>query len=142
MYTPPSQPEPEEPPKPCFPGLTQREQQVAHYVTRGCPNKVIAAELGVSQRTIEAHRARVFQKLRVRNAVELAGYYWSRQPAGASGRRAAPPAAGPLPPTGPLTPWSRLSTTQQAALIARGWDQYLPAGSGVIPAKGSSHSTS
>ncbi|HLT98950.1 MAG TPA: LuxR C-terminal-related transcriptional regulator [Burkholderiaceae bacterium] len=52
--------------------LTPRERDVMTYVAKGKPNKIIAAELGVSQRTIEAHRARIFQKLRVRNAVELA----------------------------------------------------------------------
>lgn len=52
--------------------LTPRERDVMGYVALGKPNKIIAAELGVSQRTIEAHRARVFHKLRVRNAVELA----------------------------------------------------------------------
>lgn len=52
--------------------LTPRERDVMQYVAMGTPNKIIAAELGVSQRTIEAHRARGFQKLRVRNAVELA----------------------------------------------------------------------
>jgi len=52
--------------------LTPRERDVMDYVARGKPNKVIAAELGVSQRTIEAHRARIFQKMQVRNAVELA----------------------------------------------------------------------
>lgn len=52
--------------------LTPRERDVMRYVALGTPNKIIAAELGVSQRTIEAHRARGFQKLRVRNAVELA----------------------------------------------------------------------
>ncbi len=52
--------------------LTPRERDVMAYVATGKPNKVIAAELGVSQRTIEAHRARIFQKMKVRNAVELA----------------------------------------------------------------------
>jgi len=52
--------------------LTPRERDVMQYVAMGTPNKIIAAELGVSQRTIEAHRARCFQKLQVRNAVELA----------------------------------------------------------------------
>lgn len=55
-----------------FSVLTPRERSVMSYVAMGKSNKVIAAELGVSQRTIEAHRARVFQKMRVRNAVELA----------------------------------------------------------------------
>lgn len=55
-----------------FSVLTPRERDVMDYVARGKPNKIIAAELGVSQRTIEAHRARIFQKMQVRNAVELA----------------------------------------------------------------------
>jgi DNA-binding NarL/FixJ family response regulator len=41
------------------------------YVARGELNKIIAAELGVSRRTIETHRARIFQKMQVRNAVQL-----------------------------------------------------------------------
>ncbi len=52
--------------------LTPRERDVMRYVALGTANKVIAQELGVSQRTIEAHRARIFQKMKVRNAVELA----------------------------------------------------------------------
>ncbi|MBB5214680.1 response regulator transcription factor [Parapusillimonas granuli] len=65
---PPHQPEHSSP----FSVLTPRERDVMQYVARGKPNKIIAAELGVSQRTIEAHRARIFQKMQVRNAVELA----------------------------------------------------------------------
>lgn len=62
-----------------FATLTPRERDVMHHVVTGKPNKIIAAELGVSQRTIEAHRARVFRKLRVRNAVELAHCLASRR---------------------------------------------------------------
>lgn len=54
-----------------FAVLTPRERHVMDYVVSGKPNKVIAAELGLSQRTVEAHRARIFQKLQVRNAIEL-----------------------------------------------------------------------
>lgn len=68
------------PDNPLYSALTPREFDVMHYVAEGTPNKVIAAELGVSQRTIEAHRARIFQKMQVRNAVELARCMLQRPP--------------------------------------------------------------
>jgi len=40
-------------------------------VSRGMTNRSIAEELNLSVRTVEVHRARVFEKLNVRNAVEL-----------------------------------------------------------------------
>jgi FixJ family two-component response regulator len=40
-------------------------------VARGQANKVIAMDLGVSQRTVELHRARVMKKLRLRSVAEL-----------------------------------------------------------------------
>jgi len=42
--------------------LTPRERQVLQLMTEGKPNKVMAHELGVSQRTVEIHRARVMEK--------------------------------------------------------------------------------
>lgn len=51
--------------------LTPREKEVFMLVSRGVPNKVSADRLGVSQRTIEAHRANIFKKMHVRNATEL-----------------------------------------------------------------------
>lgn len=51
--------------------LTAREWDVACYLTQGWSSKAIALVLGLSHRTVEAYRARIFQKLQVRNAVEL-----------------------------------------------------------------------
>ena len=52
--------------------LTTREQQVMDLVLAGKLNKVIADELQVSMRTVEVHRANLFEKMGVRTAVELA----------------------------------------------------------------------
>lgn len=51
--------------------LTPREQEVMRKVVDGCANKVIALDLGVSQRTIELHRARVMHKMGVRSLADL-----------------------------------------------------------------------
>ena len=52
--------------------LTQRERQVMELVVAGKLNKVIADDLGISMRTVEVHRAHVFEKMGVKTAVELA----------------------------------------------------------------------
>ena len=52
--------------------LTEREQAVMRLVIDGLPNKLIADELTISVRTVEVHRARVFDKMQVKSAVELA----------------------------------------------------------------------
>jgi len=52
--------------------LTPRERQIVSYLAAGKPNKVVAIDLGISLRTAEAHRARIFRKLGVRNTLELA----------------------------------------------------------------------
>ena len=51
--------------------LTPRETEIMHRVVRGQANKVIAMDLGVSQRTVELHRARVMRKLKMRSLAEL-----------------------------------------------------------------------
>ena len=52
--------------------LTQRERDVMELVAKGLPNKLIADQLDISVRTVEVHRARVFDKMEVKSAVELA----------------------------------------------------------------------
>jgi two-component system response regulator DctR len=52
--------------------LTEREHDVMRLVVEGLPNKLIADQLAISVRTVEVHRARVFDKMNVKSAVELA----------------------------------------------------------------------
>jgi two-component system, LuxR family, response regulator DctR len=52
--------------------LTERERGVMRLVVEGVPNKLIADQLDISVRTVEVHRARVFDKMQVKSAVELA----------------------------------------------------------------------
>jgi FixJ family two-component response regulator len=51
--------------------LTPRERDVMHRVVDGKPNKVIAAELRISQRTVEIHRARVMAKMHAESLADL-----------------------------------------------------------------------
>jgi two-component system response regulator DctR len=52
--------------------LTDRERDVMQLVVEGLPNKLIADQLSISVRTVEVHRARLFEKMDVKSAVELA----------------------------------------------------------------------
>ena len=51
--------------------LTTREKQIMDFVLAGKLNKVIAYELNISMRTVEVHRANIFEKMQVKTAVDL-----------------------------------------------------------------------
>jgi FixJ family two-component response regulator len=51
--------------------LTRREREVMELVVTGKQNKVIAYELGTSQRTVEIQRSRVMEKMQARSLAEL-----------------------------------------------------------------------
>ena len=53
-------------------GLSAREREVLDLILEGNMNKVIADKLGISMRTVEVHRAHIFDKMNVKTAVELA----------------------------------------------------------------------
>ena len=55
------------------------EREVMKRVLTGRPNKLIADDLQISVRTVEVHRARVFDKMHVRSAVELAKLLGGRE---------------------------------------------------------------
>ena len=52
--------------------LTSREKQIMELVLAGKLNKIIADQLNISMRTVEVHRANIFDKMAVKTAVELA----------------------------------------------------------------------
>ena len=52
--------------------LTDRERDVMRLVVEGLPDKLMADQLDISVRTVEVHRARLFDKMQVKSAVELA----------------------------------------------------------------------
>ena len=54
-----------------FDSLSAREREVLDLMTKGRPNKLMAADLGLSQRTIEIHRARVMEKMQASSLAQL-----------------------------------------------------------------------
>jgi len=67
----PPEPEPSVPPAD---GLTARERDVLDGIARGLTNKEIAAELGISHRTVETHRESLMRKLGIRTVAGLTRY--------------------------------------------------------------------
>ena len=53
-------------------GLTQREREVALLVADGLRSREVAERLGIASQTVKSHLKTIFDKLGVRNRVELA----------------------------------------------------------------------
>ncbi len=51
--------------------LTERELEALELISEGYPNKVIASKMGISQRTVENHRAHLLEKLEARSTAAL-----------------------------------------------------------------------
>lgn len=64
--------------------LSVREREVMELVIRGSLNKQIAAELGIAEKTVKVHRARVMDKMEVRSVAELVHLWETAGLAGAS----------------------------------------------------------
>jgi FixJ family two-component response regulator len=89
-----------------FESLSARERQVMALVVQGRMNKVIAAELGISEITVKAHRGRVMLKMRARSLAELVII---------AARLGSPPL-----PTRPTHANARIDTNAQSLLIGIG----------------------
>ncbi len=70
--------------------LSRREREVMERVVRGEPNKRIAAELGISEKTVKVHRHRVMEKMEAGSLAELVRLADATPRRGAAGRE--PPA--------------------------------------------------
>ena len=56
--------------------LTEREREVLNLTMDGCASKMVAFRLGISVRTVEAHRTNILRKTSTRNFIELSRYWW------------------------------------------------------------------
>lgn len=61
--------------------LSPREREVARLVAQGLPNKVVARELDISEKTVHVHRQHVMEKVEVGSAAELARVMLRADPA-------------------------------------------------------------
>jgi len=66
--------------RPAGPRLSEREQEVLALVATGMPNKLIARQLGISERTVKAHLTRIFEQLGVTDRTQAA--LWAQQHTG------------------------------------------------------------
>ena len=51
--------------------LTRRELEIARLVNKGCSNKAVAKELDIAERTVKAHLSSIFEKLDVKDRLQL-----------------------------------------------------------------------
>lgn len=65
---------PAEAPATVTPQLTQREHDLVRALTRGLSNRQIAAEFSLSEQTVKNQLTRIYQKLRIRNRLQLVVY--------------------------------------------------------------------
>ena len=63
--------------------LTPAQRKVADRIMAGKTNRMIAEELGLSTRTVEAHRAGLMDRLEIKTRSELVGLLAAAAPAGA-----------------------------------------------------------
>jgi DNA-binding CsgD family transcriptional regulator len=56
--------------------LSNREKQIAMKIMDGLPNKLIACELFISERTVKFHCANIYRKLDIRNRHALVAKYY------------------------------------------------------------------
>ncbi len=56
--------------------LSKRELQVAHKIMEGLPNKRIATQLFISERTVKFHCANIYRKLEIRDRAALMAAYF------------------------------------------------------------------
>jgi FixJ family two-component response regulator len=62
--------------------LTRRERHILRLLREGKSSKVIAADLGISVRTVEGHRAQIMQKMKVHNIGQLLEFVLRAEPEG------------------------------------------------------------
>jgi DNA-binding CsgD family transcriptional regulator len=56
--------------------LSNREKQIAMKIMDGLPNKLIACDLFISERTVKFHCANIYKKLSIRNRNALVAQYY------------------------------------------------------------------
>ena len=59
--------------------ITARHEQIIRFIAEGLTSKQIGDRLGISARTVEAHRFNLMRRLRVRNVAELLRVAWTRR---------------------------------------------------------------